>query len=244
MHEVVFGYVRISTLKQKLERQIDNIKREYPEAVIITEKGISGCTLDRPAWNKLISDVERRAEKGEHVTIVFDEVSRMSRNAKEGFTLYERLFDLGVDLKFIKEPHVNTDIYRQALDQGISMTGTEVDAILTGINKYLMILAQKQIELAFRSAQHEVDFLHKRTSEGVRKAQASGKQIGRPIGAKIETRKARESKQIIEKHSKDFNGSLNDLECMKLTGLSRNTYYKYKRELKGNLNVGGQIGGQ
>ena len=41
-----------------------------------------------------------------------------------------------------------------------------------------------------------------------------------------------EPKEIILKHSKDFYGSLNDSECMKLTGLSRNTYYKYKRELK------------
>ena len=244
MSEIVFGYVRISTLKQKLERQIDNIKREYPEAVIISEKGVSGCTLDRPAWSKLISDVERRAGKGEHVTIVFDEVSRMSRNAQEGFNLYERLYNLGVDLRFIKEPHINTDIYRQALEQGISMTGTDVDVILAGINKYLMILAQKQIELAFKTAQHEVDFLHQRTSEGVRKAQASGKQIGRSIGAKVETRKARESKQIIMKHSRDFKGALTDPECMKLTGLSRNTYYKYKKELKEYVEAGGQIGGQ
>ena len=31
---------------------------------------------------------------------------------------------------------------------------------------------------------------------------------------------------------KDFNGSLGDQECIKLIGISRNTYYKYKRELR------------
>ena len=54
MKNTVFGYVRISTVKQKIQRQIDNIKAAYPDAIIITEKGVSGCTLDRPAWNKSI----------------------------------------------------------------------------------------------------------------------------------------------------------------------------------------------
>ena len=39
-------------------------------------------------------------------------------------------------------------------------------------------------------------------------------------------------KESILKYSKDFNGSLDDTEVMKLSGLSRNTYYKYKKELR------------
>ena len=39
------------------------------------------------------------------------------------------------------------------------------------------------------------------------------------------------------KHSKDFNGTLDDGEVMKLTGLARNTYYKYKRELKAEMGL-------
>lgn len=38
-------------------------------------------------------------------------------------------------------------------------------------------------------------------------------------------------KKLILEKSRDFNGINNDIDCMKLTGLSRNTYYKYKREL-------------
>lgn len=33
----IYGYVRISTKKQNMERQIRNIQKEYPEAVIIKE---------------------------------------------------------------------------------------------------------------------------------------------------------------------------------------------------------------
>jgi len=112
------------------------------------------------------------------------------------------------------------------------MTGTDIDCILKGVNEYLMILAKKQIEIAFQTAQAEVGYLHQRTSEGVRKAQAAGKQVGRAKGSTIETKKAIEAKKLIQKHSRDFNGTLSDVDCIKLIGIARNTYFKYKRELK------------
>ena len=57
--------------------------------------------------------------------------------------------------------------------------------------------------------------------------------IGQQKGVTLVTKKSIESKEIIRKHSKDFNGSLSDVELIQLTGLARGTYYKYKRELKG-----------
>ena len=44
-----------------------------------------------------------------------------------------------------------------------------------------------------------------------------------------------EAKQIIRTHCKTFGGTLDDAECMKLTGLARNTYYKYKRQIRAEL---------
>ena len=32
----LYGYCRISTMKQNIQRQIENIKTKYPKAVIIT----------------------------------------------------------------------------------------------------------------------------------------------------------------------------------------------------------------
>ena len=52
-------------------------------------------------------------------------------------------------------------------------------------------------------------------------------------GGIVVTRKSIESKEVIKKLSKEFGGNLSDAESMRLTGLARNTYYKYKRELKG-----------
>lgn len=223
-----YGYVRVSTLKQKVERQIANIKKVYPAAVIIDES-YTGTSMDRPKWNRLI----KALKPGD--TIIFDEVSRMARTAQEGFETYLELYNRGINLVFLKERHIDTEVYRQTLNNHIALTGTDVDCILQGVNEYLMILAKKQIEIAFNTAEQEVDYLHMRVREGIARAKAEGKQIGRAEGSRIETKKAQQAKQEIMKHSKDFNGSLNDIDCMKLTGLSRNTYYKYKREIKENM---------
>lgn len=221
----VFGYARISTARQSIERQIRNIKREYPGAVIVQE-AYTGTKLDRKEWGKLFGKVK------EGDTIVFDSVSRMSRNAEDGFTVYEELFNRGVSLVFLKEHHIDTGTYQKALESSVPMTGTAVDCILQGVNQYLMALAKEQIRLAFDQAEKEVEDLHQRTREGIQTARLNGKQIGQRQGAKLTTKKSIVAKEVILKHSKDFGGSLTDADVMRLAGLARNTYYKYKRELK------------
>ena len=222
---MIYGYCRISRAKQSIERQIRNIKAEYPEALIIQEV-FTRTRLDRKEWLKLYKVVKA----GD--TIVFDSVSRMSGNADEGFTAYEELYNRGVKLVFLKEPHINTATYKQALESNVKLTGGNVDFILEGVNKYLMALAKEQIKLAFQQSEKEVEDLHQRTKEGLETARLNGKQIGQKEGAKLTTKKSVASKEIILKHSKDFNGTLADADVMKLTGLARNTYYKYKKELK------------
>ena len=74
-----------------------------------------------------------------------------------------------------------------------------------------------------------------RVSEGIARRKAEGKPVGRVKDSAIETKKAKQAKQDIMKHSKDLNGSLNDLDCRKLIGISRNSFYKSKRQLKENV---------
>ena len=96
----------------------------------------------------------------------------------------------------------------------------------------LMALAKEQIKLAFEQSEREVVDLHQRTREGLLTARLNGKQVGRKKGVSFETKKAREAKKIIRTHCKTFGGTLDDAECMKLTGLARNTCYKYKRQIR------------
>lgn len=219
-----YAYVRISTKKQNIDRQIRNIKSQYPDAVTVQDE-YTGTSFARPSWDKLMSKIKT----GD--MIIFDSVSRMSRDAVEGFAVYESLFNQGIELVFLKEPQINTQTYKIAMQNAVPMTGTAVDYILEGVNKYLMELAKEQIRLAFEQAQKEVDDLRQRTKEGIETAKLNGKQIGAQEGVKLVTKKSISAKEVIRVHSKSFGGSLSDSECAKLAGVSRNSFYKYKHEL-------------
>lgn len=223
-----YGYCRVSTARQKLKRQEDNIRAVAPNAVIMSEK-YTGTTQERPVWQRLMKQVQ----SGD--TIIFDEVSRMSRTAVEGFEDYKQLYEEGINLVFCKQRHLDTACFRQAMEQGVAMTGTDVDLILAGVNEYMMRLAERQIQIAFEQSEAEVDLLHRRISEGLKQAQADGKVIGRKEGSTYQTKKSVTAKDVIKKHCRDFGGSLTDIEVMKLAGVSKNAYYKYKKELLADL---------
>ena len=112
---------------------------------------------------------------------------------------------------------------------------TKTDNILKAINEYLMELAKEQIIIAFEQSEKEVSDLHQRTREGIETARKQGKQIGRKKGASVITQKSIRAKEDILKFSRDFGGSLSDVDCIGMIGVTRNTYYKYKAELKAEI---------
>ena len=230
----VAAYLRISRATQSIDRQERNVKAIYPDAIIFKE-AFTGTKIEgRKEWEKLYS----AAMAGKVGKIVFDSVSRMSRNAEEGFKLYQDLFNAGVELEFIKEPHINTAVYKENLDKqieavktGDAATDELMKAITDGINRYMMRLAEQQIKIAFQQSSKEVEDLHQRTREGIETARLAGKQIGAVKGKKLNVKKAEPAKEMIKKHSKAFGGTLTDKECIKLIGIAANTYYKYKKEI-------------
>lgn len=219
-------YARISRKSQNIQRQITNLTQKYPDGILI-EEAFTGTTLQRPKFERLLKQVKQ----GD--TIVFDSVSRMSRSEAEGIEQYMELFNEGINLIFLKEPHINTDTYKKQIE-GINIPSTDnkvVNLILEGVTNALKELAKEQIRLAFEQSQKEVDDLRERTKEGIREARRNGRQIGGVTGKKLTTKKSIKAKEDIKKYSKDFEGTLKDIEVMKLIGVSRNSYYKYKKEL-------------
>ena len=213
---MIYGYARVSTANQKLERQTENIKRDYPDATLITEK-FTGTTTDRPEWVRLM----KKVRAGD--TIVFDSVSRMSRNKTEG-----------VELIFLKEPHINTSVYRNALKTAVPLTGTSVDCVVNIINQSIEQLARKPIEDEFTRAELEVDDLHHRISEGMKASKAGDKISQSRTGNKYPRSKSILAKEIIITNSRDFKGSLADKECAKKANVSIATFYRIKKEIKEN----------
>lgn len=249
-----FFYARVSTKQQKLERQEENFRRAYPDIELIKdgrkknlyEDKYTGTTNNREDWQKL----RRRIRKGD--TIVFDSVSRMSRNAKEGVETYMSLFYKGINLVFLKESTINTDVYRAELAKSLYIAklankedNTEdkdyinifLAQLVEALNELLRNLATAQIEKAFEQAEKEVMDLRQRTSEGMQRAIAKGHIPGQKKGngAKKATMKFADNKVLIIKLSKDFDGDMCDREVMEQLKLSRNTFYKYKKIIKEEL---------
>lgn len=232
----LYAYCRVSTERQSLKRQMDNILAAkdgaYQNARFYMDK-FTGSTLDRPEWSRLY----RRLKPGD--TIVFDSVSRLSRDAEAGTTLYCELYARGINLVFLNEPHCDTDCYRRAAAASVPATGNEIaDIYIEATNKVLMVLASRQIEIAFEQAEKERLDICKRVKDGMRAAKLAAaeqgveKRYGLRMGTKLVTRKSVAAKEVIRKHSKDFDGTLGDRDVIKLAGVSRNTYYQYKAQLR------------
>lgn len=224
--KMIYGYCRISTEKQSIERQIRNLM-EYDKDIKIYQETFTGRKLyERKKFQELLKRVKAKD------TIVFDSVSRMSRNSVEGINLYFELMEKGVSLVFLKEPYINTEVYSKAISTKIALTDNDIaNEYIQATNKVLKLLAKQQIEIAFNQSEKEVKDLSQRTIEGIQTARIEGKQIGRVAGADVTTRKGQLIKKGILAKSKDFNGTLNDKDLMVLLKTTRNTYYKYKKEL-------------
>ena len=229
--KLTIGYIRTSTPQQHFDRQRTSIKEAYPDAILM-EEAYTGTSFERPVWKKVL----RQVKKGDVKVIVFDEVSRMSRDAKEGFAMYKLLMSYNVELVFLREPHINTEVYKQAIgnqiniqvQSGDQITDEFMANILNVLNDFTMKLVEKNIELAFERSQAEVDYLRERTKAGMRAAKIRGSQIG----SKIISKKSIKAKKQILKYYKIFGkGTLNIAECLRLCHITRQTFYKYVEEL-------------
>ena len=95
MQQFIFGYARVSTEQQNLDRQIDLLK-QYGVNLIFTEK-MTGTKRDRPELNKLLE----RMTAGD--TVVIESLSRLGRSTKDLIELVELFQQKGVHLVSLKE---------------------------------------------------------------------------------------------------------------------------------------------
>ena len=236
-----YGYARVSTDKQTIQRQIDDIHAICPEAIIYFET-FTGTKSERPEWQRLL----QLCRQGKVSEIWFCDVSRMSRNKKDGYETWKELYELGVDLHFITTPQIDTTTYKEALQRTLSISNVSSDdatnefmqSILSAINNYMIRLAQKQIYIAFEEAEQEAKDLSQRTKEGIEVARIKGSKIGRQEGVTLNTWKRRKSIRKIKKYYIKYGGIVSAEDCIKICEISKSTFYRYVSEiddeLKGN----------
>ncbi|MBD5116285.1 MAG: recombinase family protein [Ruminococcaceae bacterium] len=95
MKNYTFGYARVSTDAQNLNRQLDALK-EFGVDTIYNEK-MTGTKKDRPELNKLLE----RITEGD--TVVIESLSRLGRSTKDLIELTELFKSKGVRLVSLKE---------------------------------------------------------------------------------------------------------------------------------------------
>ena len=95
MKNFVFGYARVSTEQQNLDRQLDMLQK-YGVDFIYNEK-MTGTKRNRPELEKLLE----RLTEGD--TVVVESLSRLGRSTKDLIWLMETFNSKGVNLVSLKE---------------------------------------------------------------------------------------------------------------------------------------------
>ena len=153
MNPCIYGYARVSSREQSLDRQIDALLRfGVPERWIHKEKE-SGKDFDRPGYQKLI----RRLKPGD--TLVIKSIDRLGRNYTDIIEQWRII---------TKEKRASVVV----LD--MPLLDTRRDNDLTGT-----LIADIVLQLLSYVAQVERDFIHQRQAEGIAIAKRNGVRFGR-----------------------------------------------------------------
>ena len=97
---MIFGYARVSTQEQSLNRQLDALKVAGAEEIV--QEKITGTKADRPELSRLLD----KLRNGDVVLIA--DLTRLSRSTKDLFNLVEQIEKKGSNIKSLKENWLDT----------------------------------------------------------------------------------------------------------------------------------------
>ena len=148
-----YGYTRVSSQDQNLDRQHKAMIDAGIEDNLIFEDKISGKDFDRPAY-KL---VKRVINKGDILFI--KELDRLGRNADMIKEEWKELINKGVYIVVLDMPILDTRQYKAGMEK---------------------VISNIVLELLSYMAEQEREKIRKRQKEGIAAAKAAGKHLGRP----------------------------------------------------------------
>lgn len=131
---MIFGYARVSTEEQNLNRQLDQLKEAGVEKVY--KEKITGTKKDRPELSKLLE----YARKGD--TIVITDLTRISRSTKDLFALVDELGERGINIKSLKETWLDTT----------TAQGKLMFTIMAGLSQFERDLISERTKEGLKSA--------------------------------------------------------------------------------------------
>lgn len=152
----IYGYARVSSKEQNLDRQIDQLKQYVKEEYILTDKA-SGKDLNRPSYVALKGALGLR--KGD--TLVITSLDRLSRNKENIKQELQWFHDHGIRLKILDLP-------------------TSMIEVPSGQEWILDMITNILVEVLASIAEQERITIRKRQREGIDAAKKKGKHLGRP----------------------------------------------------------------
>lgn len=155
MSSKTYGYARVSSKEQHLDRQLDAlVKFGVPERDIITDKA-SGKDFDRPGYIALKTRILREGD-----TLIIKDLDRLGRNKQQIKEELEFYKQTGIRVKILNLPTTLADF-------------GENGWVLDMVNNIL-------IEVLGTIAEQERLTIKTRQAEGIAAAKKQGKHLGRP----------------------------------------------------------------
>ncbi len=150
------GYVRVSTMDQNADNQIRQLKEKgIVDDCIFIDRGVSGTKTprSRPAFSKLLAFIKEHEGTVKFLYVV--EISRLGRTTYETITIIQEIEKMGILV--------------WSLSPNEAFTRSENKA-----ERQLLIMVLSWV------AERERDNLIERTNNGLDRARAEGKILGRP----------------------------------------------------------------
>lgn len=199
MERVIWGYCRVSTAEQNLDRQIAAMKENgIDEQHILCDKA-SGKDFDRRAWNTLVGTEQTAPllRKGDLLVVL--SLDRLGRNYTDIRQQWQRITaEIGADIKVLDMPLLDTSTSTESLDK--------------------RFIADLVLQILSYTAEKERANIHKRQEQGIAVAKAQGVKFGRPA---MEFPDRWESV-----YSQWKDGQIKAVEAMKELNLTKPTFYR------------------
>lgn len=152
-----YGYARISTGKQKEDRQVAELEKYELKKIYVDT--ISGSTFDRPNFDILINDVLRKGDE-----LYIKEVDRLGRNKTQTLEVLRKLKDMGIIVRILEIPTTLSTV---------NDSNPQNKLMLEMVNNML-------VEMYATFAELELQKIRKRTKEALAQKKAEGVKLGRP----------------------------------------------------------------
>ena len=201
------GYIRVSTKEQNTDRQL-NAMLEYGinEEDIYIDKA-SGKNFNRESYQLLKQHVLRSGD-----VLIIKELDRLGRDMEQIKEEWNSLQKMGINIEVIDTPMLNT----------ANKTDLEKTLINNIVMELLTYMAQKERIKILNRSREGMDAMPVNPETGKKKSLKTGKDTGRPVAKMPSNLREVYERVFIKKEITAVKG-------MELTGLTRCTFYKFKK---------------